>query len=120
MAGGEAEGADAELAIIERLGQWRERRPQKDVARESVQFPMGFVTTSAFAFNMALVWRARPRSACPFCRQLSGRKINKMQTFLAAGDSIKVLGKSPMKFHSTHRHPPIHVGCKCYLDVTND
>jgi len=110
--------ADPVEAIVERVTQWTERRPQKISVNESVRGNNAMFQMIAFYAGFSVRW-VTVGANCPYCDSLSGRVISKGQTFLDAGDTLDPGDgeHEPMKIYSKVSHPPAHAFCNCTLSI---
>lgn len=102
--------------VIERLKEWRTLRPEKVVDNEIVRVTCAVFQHSVHYVGHSIVWRTRGKS-CPFCNSLSGKRVSTGGLFLGKGESIDIDGLKPFKSKGIKRHPPLHKGCDCYLEI---
>ena len=100
-------------AIIERVDQWTERRPDKVASNETTRME-GFIIVAAYAFfKVNYKWKTTGDN-CPFCNKLNGQIVGTGGSFVDAGGEIDVGGET-MKVYSGAMHPPVHQGCDCLI-----
>jgi HK97 family phage portal protein len=108
----------AAAAIEERVNEWSETRPEKITINESVRAGSAVYQAVAFAAGLATVWKNRGAETCPYCKELNGRRVAYGQWFASDGEEINPSGGTgPMKINGIKKHPPLHQGCDCYLEV---
>lgn len=94
-------------AVLTRLAEWREKRPEKIARNETVRGNGAMFSQVCFFFGFRVKWVLQGNVNCPWCKSLVGRSIGKGQSFLEPGDSIKVEGKE-LKSYGRVTHPPVH------------
>lgn len=108
----------APAAMKERVNEWSDTRPDKIATNESVRAGEAMFQAVVFAAGLATVWRNRGAETCPYCKELNGRRVAAGQWFAADGDELNpAAGTGPMKINGMKKHPPLHQGCDCFLEV---
>lgn len=100
-------------ALIERMDQWKERRPEK-IARNEVVEAGGAVTKEIYkgAGILELTWVAGP-DACPYCLELDGKTVGIEENFVDAHTDFEADGEPTMVIRRPTSHAPLHDGCEC-------
>lgn len=115
-----------ELAVLQRISEWRERRAKiigDDEKIREVAAAMRYIWKVSDVEK--LVWKANP-NACPLCRRMDGRTVSIDKPFLKDGEVLtgeyeKVLniprakGYVKLKNRGAKFNPPIHKGCVCHI-----
>jgi hypothetical protein len=107
---------DIEKPIIERAGQWVERRPLRVATNESTRAANFIFSSVVWAYGLSTVWRTVGTS-CPYCTSLNGRRIGRGASYLSGGDILQPEGSRPMNIYGKVTHPPLHFRCDCILGV---
>ena len=103
--------------IDQRVDEWHEKRAEKIASNETTRTSNAIYQATAFSIGLTTVWRIRGASTCPYCQSLAGKRVASGQFFAMPGDHIKVDGEPDMKVRGLTAHPPIHMGCDCYLGM---
>ncbi|HDZ14952.1 hypothetical protein LCGC14_1248490 [marine sediment metagenome] len=104
--------------VADRVDEWAEddKRPEKIATNESVRMSNAVFQTVAFGAGMSVVWKIRGAKTCPYCRELSGKRVSKGQSFVDSGDVLDPKsGSGPMKINGIKTQPPLHQNCDCTL-----
>lgn len=64
-----------------------------------------------------LRWRASGAETCPYCRELDGRVVGVQEYFVPLGGEVAPAGEAPLRPHRNTRHPPLHAGCDCAVEI---
>lgn len=117
LSDGEARGYEIRnSSIIDRLDEWRALRPGKVAKNEIVRSSSAVFQTTVHSVGRSIVWRIRGKT-CPFCKSLAGKRVSIGGVFLKKSETIEIEGKDPFISKGIKRHPPLHRGCDCYLEV---
>lgn len=101
-----------------RLEEWEETRPEK-TARNETNRLTNAVALAVFALGgvKRTRWRTVGKN-CPMCSGLDGKVVGIEQEFLPAGHVISNSAlSSPFTVKRGVKHPPLHRGCDCMLEV---
>jgi HK97 family phage portal protein len=103
--------------ISDRMDDWHEKRASKIAVEETVRASSAAAQYVFFSTGFASIWRIRGSKTCPYCVQLSGKKVRQGETLLKDGDEFEPEGakNGPMKIRGSVSHPPLHQGCDCYV-----
>lgn len=115
------DAADPNVALMERLDEWVEKRPGKVSKNETVR------TANAVRLQemkdrgvIRKIWRTVGKN-CVYCTSLNGKTIGVEEVFFDPKDSFKPLGaERALRFNSDKHHPPIHNGCDCYIEAVTE
>lgn len=107
---------DVKVDIQERLNEWKIKRPERDALNELTRSTNAVFQYSAVAAGYSVVWKTRGKS-CDFCKALEGKRVRGNTPFIGKGESIVIDGKKPFVNKGIKRHPPLHKGCDCYLNI---
>ncbi len=96
-----------------RIGEWKEKRPDKVAERQSVKVESA-VSREVFkaAGITKLIWRANP-GACPICQDMDGVVVGIEQNFLGENETIDE--KGGFSASGPKAHPPLHSSCQCSI-----
>lgn len=109
-------------AIIDRIKEWTQKRPDKVAANETVRAANALAVEKMRSSGVTRkVWRTSGGKTCPYCKGLNGRTVSVEQTFFDAGSEYKPAGaKTPLTFRSNIGHPPVHQGCDCWIEAAQE
>lgn len=101
-------------AVETRVGEWEEKRPQKESSLLSFE-ALNALVIAAYAGHQVthLRWLASGTS-CAFCLSLDGTIAGIADYFVKAGTQIDAGGDvGMMRINRNKRHGPLHRGCDC-------
>lgn len=101
-------------AILQRITDWEEKRPDKVAGIETIAGMAGLSAFVYFSSGFRTEWVTVGKS-CPYCSSLDGMVISQGGTFLDAGTVLEPDGATngPMTITRNISHPPAHDGCDC-------
>lgn len=101
-------------AIMQRIADWEEKRPDKVAGIETVAGMAGLAAFVYFSSGFRTEWVTVGKS-CPYCDSLNGMIISQGDNFLSAGTVLEPAGATngPMTITRNISHPPAHSGCDC-------
>lgn len=110
-----AEGLNPGDVVLERLGEWEEKRAEKTAMTESVRVS-GAVAKFVFvgAGVRLLKWVTTGSNNCPYCKEMNGRVVGIEQPFLGKDDNLES-DDGRMKMNRPTAFPPLHQGCRCVI-----
>lgn len=105
-------------AVDEVLATWKEQRPGRAAAKESVHQARAAAREAFRRSGVTLIrWRARGDS-CPFCLRLDGRVVAiEGGSFVGEGEEFHAEGRPSLSPRTAIGHPPLHRGCDCELEA---
>jgi len=119
VAGAQEAGDNEAEAVLQRLEEWEERRPDKISMRESVRAESAFAR-SVFGFcGIMKIKSIAFGTNCPYCSALNGKVIGINEYFLTKGDFQPDGADKPLTVTSNRSHPPYHDGCDCGIESSN-
>ena len=102
--------------IIERVGEWEEKRPDKVDNRQSNTIPNGVAAFVFASVGVGSIWAIRGPKTCPYCTSLSGQRVSPGGIFVRGGTDIDPSGgDGPMNIRNNTRYPQLHEGCDCFV-----
>ena len=106
-------------AIMQRIADWEEKRPDKVAGIETIAGMAGLSAFVYFSSGFRTEWVTVGKS-CPYCDSLDGMIISQGDNFLSAGTVLEPDGAihGPMTITRNISHPPAHNGCDCSVIST--
>lgn len=106
---------DPTAAIETRVTEWKDKRPSKISANETVQLANGVAKTVFAASGVQkLMWLNTGSDTCDFCQEMNGKIVGIDQPFLNEHDEITG-GSGKLHIRGPKTQPPIHQGCSCVI-----
>lgn len=100
-------------AIIMRLDEWEEKRPEKEAQDETIELAAAVAKFTWVLLGVTVLrWVTMGDDPCPFCQELNGKVVSVEKNFIDAGTDFDVGGKV-MAVYNNKGHPPLHQGCVC-------
>ncbi len=112
----EAAGQDPLEAVLERLGEWELKRPDKTANRQTTEAGGAVVRQTWKGHGVRkLEWDAYGEN-CPYCNHLNGKIVGIEEAFVGEGEDFQPDGADgPLRPSRQIHHPPLHDGCNCGL-----
>jgi len=108
---------DVSELILARVGEWREKRPEKEAGRQVIESSSAFSKAVYLTAGvMSMKWIAAGIHPCPYCIEMNGRIVGIQGDFINKGEQLNPEGGSgPMLTYQNKSHPPLHDGCECTI-----
>ena len=103
-------------ALLKRLDEWKEKRPEKTAGDEVIRQANAIAREAWRQKGITkLKWVTQGSNSCPFCRKLNGKIIGIKNAFLEKDDILtgQDANGNFMRIKGRKSHPPIHQGCVC-------
>ncbi|WP_116048586.1 phage portal protein [Amycolatopsis palatopharyngis] len=111
-----ADSDDPAAAILAKLDEWVEKRPERTAKWETNQLPNAAARETYRSAGVRRLRWVTNGDNCPFCKAMDGRVVGIEEPFVAAGTEVGLA--ETLKVDRKTFHPPLHPGCDC--SVTPD